>query len=296
MTLHDLEDIITAGRPLTLADAARLLATMDLPSLGMLGEAVRKARTGEVVTFGRVAVFDPGTAPPAIGQAGEVRLGGRPDTIAQAREQVRAAVSLAGGVPVTGYSLADLVALAGGSHAPLVEMARALAADGLTAVAEAPVDAFPDATALIAAVEAVRRGGLGAWRVTVHRAPSMEARLERIDRVARLQLAAGDVRAFAPLPRVDPSDEPSTGFDDVRTVAAARLMLDGSVIQVDWPLYGPKLAQVAVTFGAGDIDGVAAVDDAALGPRRAARADIERQIRAASGTPVERNGRYERLP
>jgi aminodeoxyfutalosine synthase len=124
----------------------------------------------------------------------------------------------------------------------------------------------------------------------------MDERLDLIDRVARLQEAAGDVRAFAPLPRVDPLDEPSTGFDDARTVAAARLMLDGPVIQVDWPLYGPKLAQVAVIFGAGDIDGVAAVDDAALGPRRAARADIERQIRAASGTPVERNGRYERLP
>jgi aminodeoxyfutalosine synthase len=64
-------------------------------------------------------------------------------------------------------------------------------------------------------------------------------------------------------------------------------------IQVDWPLYGPKLAQVAIAYGANDIDGVAAADAAGIGPRRAAREDIERQIRAAGGTPVERDGRYD---
>ncbi len=65
-------------------------------------------------------------------------------------------------------------------------------------------------------------------------------------------------------------------------------------IQVDWPLYGPKLAQVALTYGANDIDGVPAEDEAALGARRAASADVARQIRAAASVPVERDGRYER--
>ena len=66
-------------------------------------------------------------------------------------------------------------------------------------------------------------------------------------------------------------------------------------IQVDWPLYGPKLAQVALTYGASDVDGVSAIDDESLGTRRSPREDIERQIRAAGGVPVARNGRYERL-
>jgi 2-iminoacetate synthase ThiH len=66
-----------------------------------------------------------------------------------------------------------------------------------------------------------------------------------------------------------------------------------SLIQVDWPLYGPKLAQVAIAYGANDIDGIAAVDPPDLGTRRSPREDIERQIRAAFATPVERNGRYE---
>jgi aminodeoxyfutalosine synthase len=66
-------------------------------------------------------------------------------------------------------------------------------------------------------------------------------------------------------------------------------------IQVDWALYGPKLAQVALTVGADDVDGVAAVESSALGPRRSALEEILRNIRAAGLTPVERTGRYERL-
>jgi 2-iminoacetate synthase ThiH len=61
-------------------------------------------------------------------------------------------------------------------------------------------------------------------------------------------------------------------------------------------LYGPKLAQVALLYGANDVDGIAAADTAQLGPRRSPVEEIRRQIRAASGVPVERNGRYERIP
>jgi aminodeoxyfutalosine synthase len=79
----------------------------------------------------------------------------------------------------------------------------------------------------------------------------------------------------------------------VRTIAVARLWCAGiERIQVDWPLYGPKLAQVAITFGANDIDGVSAFDDPALGTRRAAAEDINRQIRAAGATPSERDGLF----
>jgi aminodeoxyfutalosine synthase len=102
------------------------------------------------------------------------------------------------------------------------------------------------------------------------------------------------VRAVAPRARRDAVETPSTGYDDVRTIAAARVRLPANIaVQVDWPLYGPKLAQVALSYGANDVDGIAAADTTDLGPRRAPREDIQRQIRAAGGTPVERNGRYE---
>ena len=63
-------------------------------------------------------------------------------------------------------------------------------------------------------------------------------------------------------------------------------------IQVDWPLYGPKLAQVAIAYGANDIDGISAIDSGSLGHRRSPREEIERQIKAAFATPSERDGRF----
>ena len=66
-------------------------------------------------------------------------------------------------------------------------------------------------------------------------------------------------------------------------------------IQVDWALYGPKLAQVALTVGADDIDAVSAQDDTGEGRRRAPLEEIRRNIRAAGFGPVERNGRFDVL-
>jgi 2-iminoacetate synthase ThiH len=43
-------------------------------------------------------------------------------------------------------------------------------------------------------------------------------------------------------------------------VALARCQDQHRLYSRDWPLYGPKLAQVALTVGADDIDGIAATD------------------------------------
>ena len=99
-------------------------------------------------------------------------------------------------------------------------------------------------------------GGLGVWRATIDRA-APEARLDLIERAAAVQRETRALHAFAPLARHDPRDTPSTGYDDVKTIAVARLVCASiPSIQVDWPLYGPKLAQVAIAYGADDIDGV----------------------------------------
>ena len=66
-------------------------------------------------------------------------------------------------------------------------------------------------------------------------------------------------------------------------------------IQVDWVMYGPKLAQVAIAYGANDIDNVPATDALGLGHRRSPRTDIARQISAAFATPSARNSRFERV-
>ncbi len=110
------------------------------------------------------------------------------------------------------------------------------------------------------AVRAARDAGLGVWRLTVQRLAD-NARIATVERARDLQAAVGGFRAFAPLPRTVSVTEPTTGYDDVKQVALARVVVTNiDSIQVDWPIYGPKLAQVALTVGADDVDGIAAVD------------------------------------
>lgn len=288
--LHELEARLAAGAALSRDEVGTLVASADLLSLGMLGETARKARSGDRVTYGRVCTVQHGafTDP---GQAGEVRLVGTPGSTDEVRRLTAEGRRVAGDLALSGFSLADLLELCGGDHLALADLARALRADGLESMAETPLDALGDTENAVEVLRAVQYGGLGAWRATID-AAAPDLRLDLIERAVIVQRETGAFRAFAPLPRRDPADTPATGYDDVRTIAAARLMTDIAAIQVDWPLYGPKLAQVAIAYGASDIDGIAPVDSGALGPRRAAKEDIERQIRAASAEPVERDGRY----
>lgn len=292
-TLDDVDQKILNGDPITRADAERVLACPDLVSVGMLGEQARKTRHGNRVTFGRVCVLGAGEAVTEWGEAGELRLTGQPASIREACARVRAAVALAPGVPLTGFSAADLLALTGGDHLAIVDLVSELLHAGLESLADVPLDLLGDTDNAVEVVRAVRHGGLAAWRATIS-AAAMGQRLDLIERAAVVHRETGAFRAFAPLPRIDPPDQPSTGYDDVRTIAVARLVCASiPSIQVDWPLYGPKLAQVAIAYGADDLDGVAAVNSLSLGPRRAPREEIERQIRAAFADPVERDGRYE---
>ncbi len=290
--LGDLEQRLAGGGQGTRVDAERVFRCPDLVSVGVAGEAARRARTGSRVTFGRVLEVS-AVLPASPGDAGEIRLVGAPASIEEARARVRAAVAWAGERCVTGFTAADLAALCGGNRERLARLAADLAADGLVAVSEVAVDAAASDDELISQVQAIVAGGLGAWRLTVHRADGPDVRLALIERACAVHEATGAIKAFAPLPRVDAVETPSTGYDDVKTIAAARVRCGGiEAIQVDWPLYGPKLAQVAITFGANDIDGVASADEVDLGPRRAALEDIRRQIRAAGGDPVERDASY----
>ena len=82
----------------------------------------------------------------------------------------------------------------------------------------------------------------------------------------------------------------------MKRIALARLAAENiESIQVDWALYGPKLAQFALTIGADDVDNVAAVDPGTLGMRRSPLEEIRGNIRSAALEPVERNARYEAI-
>ena len=293
--LSELEARAESGQPFTADEAVAVLHSADLVSIGHLGEVARRRVAGDTITFGRVLVLTGDVLPSVAPEAGEIRLAAGVAAAGDMIHRVRRARAFAGAMTLTGFSIQDILQAADGRVDRVAAFAGQLRAAGLDAVAEYPVDAFDSADVAVEVFHEVTRGGLGMWRLTVNEAP-LDRRLALIERAAAIHRAAGEVRAFAPLPRKDPNDQPATGYDDVRTIAAARLMCPAiRYVQVDWPLYGPKLAQVALLYGANDIDGVAAVDDASLGARRSALEDIRRQIRAAAGVPVERTGRYEPL-
>jgi aminodeoxyfutalosine synthase len=278
-------------------NAETLLSPPDLIAVGVQGDDVRRRMHGVRTTFVRVFemhVGAPSVARPAGLAAGEVRIVGRPASEAAATEAVKAAAALAAGVPVTGFSLADLHALAPDPDA-LASLCSRLHDAGLDAISETPIEIYllsQPATA----VRAARDAGLGVWRLTVQKLAD-SARIATVERARDLQAAVGGFRAFAPLPRTVSVTEPTTGYDDVKLVALARVIVTNiDSIQVDWPIYGPKLAQVALTVGADDVDGIAAVDPGVLGTRRSPIEEIKGNIRAAALEAVERDGRFRLIP
>ena len=284
---------IETGTALDERDWQRLTGTHDLIALGAAADDARRRRHADRVTF--VQVFDvsletAANEEPLPGQAGELRLTGRPMSVAAAVVAVRAVAARAGSVPVTGFALEDLQGLCGDELGRLGEVLIELREAGLALVTEVAVDSLREPEPVF---EVLRASGLTVARLTLGDVAG-EAAFPLVRRVATWHGPGTVCRSFAPLPRVEPSP-PTTGHSDLRQVALARLLVDNiDSIQVDWARHGPKLAQVALTFGADDVDAVSAEPDD-LGWRRSPREEVRRNIVAAGFAAVRRNGRFETL-
>jgi aminodeoxyfutalosine synthase len=280
--------------PVSDQELSTLAGTHDIISLGMVADEVRRRRHGARTTFVRVAVVDaaPGSAMAWPAAAGEIRVAGIPQNGAEAVARVEEIVGRAGRIPVSAFSLADLEQIAAREQVTLRSLLEGLRAAGLELVAEAPFDGLQDPRR---SIEEVNIAGLTLARLTVAQLPALDT-LTFLRQIASLQTAVAVIRAFSPLPRKTNPAVPTTGYDDVKRVALARIVVDNvASIQVDWSRYGPKLAQVALTVGADDVDAVSPEGETGLGRRRAPLEEIRRNIEAAGLDPVERNGRFETI-
>ncbi|HVC20477.1 MAG TPA: hypothetical protein VNE16_10390 [Vicinamibacterales bacterium] len=284
---------LDADDPLSDADALDLASTQDLVGLAELADRARRRRHGTQTTFVRVAeVSLAGPLPDLPGDAGEWCLRGAPATLESAQARVQQLVARAGEVPVSAFSLADLEALAADEGLSLRALLERLREAGLELVAEAPVDDLQDARA---SIEAANMSGLTVARLTFGGEPRGSF-VRALRDVAALQRQVGVLRVFQPLPRAVVAGQPTTGYADVRQVALARLLVDNiDTIQVDWLVYGPKLAQVALTAGADDLDRVPPAAGPVPEGRRNPRDEVRWNIEATGQQPVERNGRFDLL-
>lgn len=281
-------DRVNGGERLTADDIRELARTPDILPLGMLADVLRRRLHGSRVTFVRVATcaFDQSIADAVPPAAREIRLTGAPDTLADAVNAVQAARSVAGNRTVAAFSWGDA---ARWREAHGQGVLKQLHDAGLDAVAEIPLDKVSDART---ALRALTTRGFAQVRLSVSNAPASE-RVELMLLAAELQDEFACVQTIDPLPSKLAAYRPTTGYDDVRMVAIARLAAPNiPTVQIDWQRYGPKLAQVALTFGADDIYGVSPSDDAPEGRRRAPLEEIRRNIEAAGFEPVERDGRF----
>jgi aminodeoxyfutalosine synthase len=91
----------------------------------------------------------------------------------------------------------------------------------------------------------------------------------------------------------------TTGFADLKAVAVSRLLLDNFPhIKAYWIMLTPRVAQVALRFGADDIDGTVVEekiyhDAGATTPQGMTRQELIRLIREAGQEPFERDTLYQ---
>ncbi len=130
-----------------------------------------------------------------------------------------------------------------------------------------------------------------------------EHRIDHLLKLRELQDKTSGFQAFIPLSFHSQNTEIkkslyTTGFDDLKTLAISRLMLDNfDHIKAYWVMLGEKIAQVSLAFGVDDLDGTVVeekITRAAGGATDGSmsRDDIIHLIKQAGRTPVERDTVY----
>lgn len=130
-----------------------------------------------------------------------------------------------------------------------------------------------------------------------------EDRVDHLVKLRELQDETGGFVTFIPL-AFHPDNTAlhhipaTTGFADIKNIAVARLMLDNIPhIKAYWIMMTPRIAQIALRFGADDIDGTVVEekiyhDAGATTSQSLRRGELLQLIRKAGREPVERDTLY----
>jgi len=131
-------------------------------------------------------------------------------------------------------------------------------------------------------------------------------RIDHLIRLRELQDETGGFQTFIPL-AFHPDNTKlahipkATGLMDLKTTAVSRLMLDNFPhIKAYWVMLGIKTAQIALSFGADDLDGTVVHekiyhDAGSDSPQELTVTEIRRLIEEAGRVPVERDTLYNEV-
>ncbi len=131
-------------------------------------------------------------------------------------------------------------------------------------------------------------------------------RIDHLCRLRELQDETGGFQTFIPLAFHPDNTRLShlpkaSGLLDLKTMAISRLMLDNFPhVKAYWVMLGIKTAQVALSFGADDLDGTVVHekiyhDAGSDSPQELSMAEIRRLITEAGRVPVERDTLYHEV-
>lgn len=136
---------------------------------------------------------------------------------------------------------------------------------------------------------------------------TLEQRIDHLERLRNLQDEAPGFDAFIPLKyhsrgnRLSEAGECSVE-DDLRTIAISRLFLDNIPhIKAYWVSYGKATTEMALAFGADDIDGTIGdttkIYSMAGGVERPTMSveELEEMVRGVGFIPIERDSHYNRV-
>jgi len=132
---------------------------------------------------------------------------------------------------------------------------------------------------------------------------TVEERVEHLDMLRQAQDETGGFLAFIPLAFHPKNTElaklsRTSGVDDLKNIAISRCFLDNFPhIKAYWVMIGQKLSQIALSFGADDVDGTVKEEiithmAGAETEQAMSRDQLLRLIREAGRTPIERDTLY----
>jgi len=134
---------------------------------------------------------------------------------------------------------------------------------------------------------------------------SYQDRIDHLMKLRKLQDRTGGFQAFIPLAYHPKNTEIkgcyTSGIDDLKTIAISRLYLDNfDHIKAYWVMLGEKISQLALKFGADDIDGTIIEEKithsaGGLTGGQLTAEQLSDMIKKADRIPVERDSFYRKI-
>jgi aminodeoxyfutalosine synthase len=293
--LKRLEARLSAGERVSGEDALALFESKDILGIGYLADGLRRKRAGEIVTFVgnyhicytnicknncRYCIFR--RNPEAedaftlnleeieklAEEFGGIHPGLKLDFFISALQKIKQRVPA---VKILGFSPIEIDYFCKSEQASADEVFLALKSAGLSAITGGGAEIFSprirkrlgcadkiDGARWLEIMETAHRRKIYSNASILYGAgETYQERIEHLLAIRGVQDKTGGFTHFLPFAFSDKDYPPTTGYDDIKMIAVSRMLLDNFThIRAYWSHLGLSGAQLALSFGADDLNGL----------------------------------------